>query len=332
MNKTRRLHSLEVIKLLGDSRRLQILQFLMADAATLSQLGRLMEIHPAKVRYHLKQLQEAGLVELAFTQDSGGIVEKYYRATAQAYLINVAITPEPPEQGQVVLMGSHDPALDLLAAYLEQDNRLPNLVLLPIGSLDGLVALRQGLCQLTGCHLYDPQSSEFNTPYVRHFFPGQAMQVVTLAHRQQGLLVAPGNPHQINGLADLSRTDLAFINRKAGSGTRLWLDRQVAQLGLEPGRIRGYTQEVNTHSQVALAVQRGQADCGLAVLAAARQAGLDFIPLFEERFDLVVPQDGYQSNLLVPAFEYLNTARFRAALAELGGYDSHETGKEIHVI
>jgi putative molybdopterin biosynthesis protein len=157
------------------------------------------------------------------------------------------------------------------------------------------------------------------------------MHVVTLAHREQGLLVVPGNPRQIQGLEDLGREDLTFINRKTGSGTRLWLDQQLSSLGVEAAQIQGYTQEVSTHSQVVEAVLQGEADFGLAVLAAARQHDLDFIPLFEERFDLVIPEEHYQSALLLPALEYLHTAVFRTAVQGLGGYDPQATGKETQL-
>jgi putative molybdopterin biosynthesis protein len=270
-------------------------------------------------------------VEFVSSREVRGFVEKYYQASASAYFVNYAVLPQPGKQGTIFALGSHDLALELLADHLGQDVRTPNLVALPVGSLDGLIALRQGFCQLTGCHLYDPVDGEFNTSYVRHIFPGKTMHVVTLAHREQGLMVAPGNPHQIRGLNDLGREDLTFINRKSGSGTRLWLDQQLRKLGVESAQIKGYEQEVNTHSQVAKAIVEGKVDIGLGVLAAARHFELDFIPLFTERFDLVIPDEHFQSALFFPALDYLHSAHFRAALHKLGGYDPQETGKEIQV-
>ncbi len=328
---TRTLQSLEVIKVLGDPRRVEILQLLMTEPATLSQLGRIMNIHAAKVRHHLKQLEADGLVEFVSSREVRGFVEKYYQATAQAFFVNYAVLPQPGKQGTIFVLGSHDLALELLVDHLGQDSATPNMIALPVGSLDGLIALRQGYCQLTGCHLFDPVGGEYNTSYVRHLFPGQPMHLVTLTHREQGLLVAPGNPHQIQGLEDLEREDLIFINRKTGSGTRLWLDQQLDRLGVESAQIRGYNQEVSTHSQVADAVLQGEADLGVGVLAAARQFKLDFIPLFDERFDLVIPEAHYQSALLLPALEYLHTAQFRTAVQGLGGYDPQETGNDIQV-
>jgi putative molybdopterin biosynthesis protein len=331
MKHTDTLQSLKVFKVLGDPRRVEILQLLMDNPATLSQLGRAMDMYAAKVRHHLKQLEDVGLVEFVFSREVRGFVEKYYQATARAYFVNCAVLPQPGKQGSVFALGSHDLALELLADHLGQDASTPSLVALPVGSLDGLIALRQGFCQLTGCHLFDPVGGEYNTSYVRHLFPGQLMHVVTLAHREQGLLVAPGNPQQIQGLEDLGRDDLTFINRKTGSGTRLWLDQQLGALGVAFTQIQGYNREVSTHSQVAEAVLQGEADLGVGVLAAARQYDLDFIPLFVERFDLVIPEEYYQSALLLPALECLQTAQFREAVQGLGGYDPQETGKETRL-
>lgn len=328
MKRSENIQSLEVIKVLGDPRRVAILRLLMAEPATLSQLGRQLDMHPAKVRHHLKQLEDVGLVSFVSSREVRGFVEKYYQATSQAYFVNYAVLPKPGKQDTVFALGSHDLALDLLAEHLEKDDSTPGLMALPVGSLDGLIALRQGYCQLTGCHLFDPVGGEYNTSYVRHLFPGQSMHVVTLAHREQGLLVAQGNPQQIQGLEDMVREDLTFINRRQGSGTRLWLDQQLLSLGVETSQIHGFTCEVSTHSQVAQAVVQGEADLGLAVLAVADQYDLDFIPLFEERFDLVIPDEHFQSALLLPALDYLNTTQFRTAVQGLGGYDPQETGKE----
>jgi putative molybdopterin biosynthesis protein len=327
MKPTQNLQSLDLFKTLGNPHRLNILRLLMTRPATLSQLGRALDLHPAKIRFHLKQLEGAGIVELTHSREVRGFVEKYYAATAQAYFINQVLLPEPASQGMVYALGSHDPALELVSKHLEGE-LMPDLVAIPVGSLDGLIALRQGFCHFTGCHLYDPIGGEYNTSYVRHLFPGQTMHVVTLAHREQGLLVSPGNPHHIQGLEDLGREGLSFVNRIQGSGTRLWMDQQMGTMGMDPSQVNGYDQEVSTHSQVAVAVQQGEADVGLGVLAAARSCNLDFVPLFVERFDLVIPDEFYRSDLLVPILDYLHTAEFRTSVLSLGGYDSQETGVE----
>jgi molybdate-binding protein len=321
----------EVIKILSDKRRLGILRHLMATQATLTQLGEVLDMHPARIRYHLKLLEGARLVALAYARKVGNYTEKYYRATSLAFSVQMAILPQGASENLVLVSGSHDLALELLAERLSQDQSTPAMYTLPVGSLDGLIALRQGLCQVSGCHLFDPLGDEYNTSYVRHLFPGQVMRVVTLAHRQQGLLVARGNPRGIRSLEDLARYDVVFVNRARGSGTRLWLDQQLQSLDLDMALIHGYHDEVNTHAQVAQAVRGGQADTGLAVLAAARKYELDFIPLFDERFDLVMSDSTYETGLLTPALDFLQTARFRTVLEGLGGYNSGATGSEVQI-
>ncbi|MGD8457849.1 MAG: substrate-binding domain-containing protein [Anaerolineales bacterium] len=319
------------LKLLGDSRRLAILQLLMEKPATLSHLGEALGVTPARVRHHLVQLEEAGYVALVETRPVRGFTEKYYQASAQVYWINLTLLPTPTPYGRVVVFGSHDPALESLAGWMKANPSTADMSVYPVGSLNGLVALQQGLCQFTGCHLFDPIDGDYNTSYVRHFFPGQPMHILTLAHRQQGLVVAPGNPSSIKGLEDLQREEITFINRNRGSGTRLWLDQQLIALGIEAYDIKGYEIEVNTHAQIADAVQQGRADVGLAVMAAAQKAGLNFIPLFEERYDLVIPEEEFNSEMLIPALDYLQTGEFRKTLETLGGYNSHDTGNEIHL-
>lgn len=331
MRSYQNLHDLNVVQTLGDSRRLEILQRLMVGSATLSQLGAAMGMHPAQVRYHLKRLEAVNLVTFVSSREVRGFVEKYYAATARAFFVNQAILPQFDQEKTVVFLGSHDPSLELITAHLEGTGSGVQLMALPVGSMEGLIALRHGLCQITGCHLYDPIDEVYNTSYVRHFFPGKSMHLVTLAHRLQGLLVLPGNPKKIQGVKDLGRLDLTMVNRESGSGTRLWLDQQIKTAGIDPRRLNGYDREVNTHSRVAEMVSDGQADVGLAVFAAAKRYKLDFIPLFEERFDFVIPADEFHSSKLSPVMDLVNSKQFKNDLLVLGGYDPHDTGKETLV-
>ncbi len=331
MKSHQNVQDLTVIQKLGDPIRLEILQRLMVETATLSQLGAAMGLHPAKIRYHLKQLEAAELVVFVSSREVRGFVEKYYTASAKAFFINQVILPQFDKENSVVFLGSHDPSIELLATQLEETGSGVHLLTLPIGSLEGLIALRQGHCHITGCHLYDPVDEEYNAPYVRHIFPGESMHLVTLAHRLQGLLVKPGNPKNIQGLRDLERGDLTLVNRTLGSGTRLWLDQQLKLAGVDPQKIKGYHHEVNTHARVAEMILNGQADVGLAVFAAAKRFKMDFIPLFEERFDFVIPAEGFHSKQLSPVMDLVNSIQFRNDLLNLGGYDPHDTGKETLV-
>jgi putative molybdopterin biosynthesis protein len=319
------------IDLLGDPRRQMILRTLMTTPATLSQLGEQMDMHPAKVRYHLKKLEEAGFIELERVVKTGGYVEKFYSAAARALLVNFALLPYSPGRDVLLALGSHDMALELLASMVSGNRSAPEMITLPLGSLDGLFNLRQGIGQIAGCHLYDPPSGEYNLPYVKHVFPDQAVKVINLVRRQQGLLVQPGNPHGIRNINDLAQPGVRFVNRKKGSGTRLWLDQQLKALDIDSSRISGYDRSVNTHTQVAGLIASGQADVGLAILAAAQQFDLNFIPIMEERFDLVIPEEYYQSKLLAPALDCIHSGRFRREVQSYLGYQADQAGRELTI-
>jgi putative molybdopterin biosynthesis protein len=315
----------EQIKLLADTRRLAILRKLMARPATLTQLGEALGEHPAWVRHHVMQLEQAGLVELVETRITSGVTEKFYRAVAGGLLLQELILPDNPSLPSVIFSGSHDLAVELIARQLA--NKL-NLMILPVGSLDGLVALRQGICHISGCHLLDV-NGEYNLPFIRHLFPDRSMLVFILAEREQGLMTAQGNPKTIRSLQDLARTDLTFINRNPGSGTRLWLDRQLKAQSIPTEQILGYENVTNTHTECARLVQAGQADVALGLHAAASQHDLYFIPLFQERYDLVIPQE--HIGLLRPLLDTLQTSKLRRSMAGLIGYDTTHTGEQIPI-
>lgn len=312
----------EKIKLLSDLRRRQILRLLMDAPATLTQLAAQMQHSPAWVRHHLEKLRAAGLVELERIQQRGTVTEKYYRAASGALILQQTILPQSSRPA-VLFAGSHDLALEQIAAHLEP---WLHLILHPVGSLNGLVNLRQGLCQVSGAHLRD-EHGQYNCSYVRHFFPDREMTVITLAQRTQGLMAAPGNPKNLRGLDDLVRADIRFVNRNPGSGTRLWLDEQIRQRRIPGTEISGYDEVVSTHSAAALRIVSGQADAALGLEAAARQHGLAFIPLFEERFDIVL--ENAQQAALRPLLDALQSAEIRRAVQSLAGYNTAHSGEQI---
>jgi putative molybdopterin biosynthesis protein len=317
------IRSFEQIKLLTDPRRLAILRRLMAAPANLTELGQALGEHPAWVRHHLKQLEQAGLVEIVETRIAGGIVEKFYRAHAGGLLLQELILPEDSQRPAVVISGSHDLAVELLSQKIEKYLHVLNL---PVGSLDGLANLRQGLSHAAGAHLLDA-NGEYNTPFVRHFFPDRPVNIVTLAHREQGLMLAPGNPKGIQDLTDLTREDVSFINRNPGSGTRLWFERELQKLGIPASAIHDKGLFVYTHTESARAVSERRADAALGLQAAAHALGLDFIPLFHERYDLVIP--GEQVQRLHPLLDTLQTGAFRQRMEALTGYEAKHSGEQI---
>jgi len=322
MEKVQALKTFEQIKLLADSRRMDILKLLMAKPATLTQLAQTLGQSPAWVRHHILALESANLIELSEIRITGKVTEKFYRAKASAFLLQELILPEGGKPA-IVFSGSHDLALEKIS---EQIADHLTLLTLPVGSLDGLVNLRQGLCQISGAHLLD-KSGEYNTPFVRHLFPDRPMDMVTLAYRTQGLIVAAGNPKGVRGAADLAQTGLRFVNRNPGSGTRLWLDAELERLGLPSESIDDYETVVNTHTECARAIASGLADAALGLQASAIQFGLDFIPLFEERYDLILPRE--QEDVLAPLLNYIQTATFRQEVSTLTGYTTTHSGEKI---
>lgn len=233
----------------------------------------------------------------------------------------------------IVVSGSHDLSLEMLADWLHAEHPALALATAHVGSIDGLLALQRGEAHLAGAHLLDADTGEFNVGHVRRLLTPQGVHVVLLGfvRRVQGLIVARGNPKGIHHLADLLRGDVTFVNRQPGSGTRVLLDYHLRRLGLPSAAIRGYGERAATHMAVASAVAQGRADCGLGIQAAAAAVGLDFAPLFDERYDLVIPVEHYGSLLLEPLVTALRRPdhAFARRVAALGGYDTRDMGRVL---
>jgi len=314
---------------LSDEHRLAILRRLMCGPSTLSRLGREFDKHPAWVRHHLKRLEAVGLVEPAGECTTRNYTEKFYRASSGAFAVHMIVGPSTGAKAPLMVLGSDDFALQLLASDLNEGAGDFEVVSSSIGSLDGLVALRQGLADVAGCHLFDAEAGDYNTPYLRHLFPDRAVDMITLAHREQGLMTARGSRHKLSDIGDLAGGDVRFANRNAGSGTRVWLDARIRELGISAESITGYDVELRTHSDVALAVASGAADAGLGIRAAADRFGLEFTPLFFERYDLVFNADRAEDEPLARLRDRLESRAFRTEVRGLCGYDADHTGDAL---
>ena len=232
----------------------------------------------------------------------------------------------PPAQ-TIRFTGSHDMAVNALAARLGEIAPGALLEISITGSLGGLIALADGRADLAGCHLWDAESDSYNLPFVRRLLPGQQTVVVTLAHRRLGLILAPGNPLDLHSIPELARPGLRFINRQSGSGTRVWLDAALARAGLPASRIQGYADERHTHSEVARAVAEGLADVGLGLETAAVAYGLDFVFLTRERYDLVLLAETARREPFAQLLSWLASPAASKFISTFKGYDSAETGK-----
>jgi putative molybdopterin biosynthesis protein len=228
----------------------------------------------------------------------------------------------------VVVLGC-DPAIALLGAHLTRRHPAFRLMWTHSTSLAALRMLGRGEAHAAGTHLWDRESGDYNVPYVRRELPGHRLVVITLSQWQQGLIVHRGNPKGIAGPADLGRRDISIVNRDQGSGSRMLLDAWLCQQGVAASRVRGYAREVASHLAVAEAVATGAADTGPGILAAARLLGLDFIPLQEERYDLVIPVKFLNAPALQALLDVAVSVPFRQELEALGGYDSSRAGTVV---
>ncbi|MEE9198847.1 MAG: substrate-binding domain-containing protein [Dehalococcoidia bacterium] len=232
----------------------------------------------------------------------------------------------PLEQAQQLVVAGGDPSLALLGRELR--GRGVELVWLGLGSGMALQYLVRGMAHIAGCHLFDEATGSYNLPWVERLVPF-GCTVVTFAIRQQGLMVAPGNPHEIADISHLARPDLLLVNREEGSGSRALLDRLVERAGIPRQGIRGYDRLVRGHLAVADAVASGLADAGIGVKAAAEARGLGFVSLGEERYDLVIP-DHFLHLPMVEAFiEILRRPTSRRQIEALGGYDASSMGAPV---
>jgi putative molybdopterin biosynthesis protein len=246
--------------------------------------------------------------------------------------VSVELLRGPDEIARtIVAIGSHDLVLDLASSALRADNPLVTLASSNVGSLGGLVALRDGLCHIAGSHLLDPESGEYTLPYLDRVFgaAGPELAVVRLVERSQGLIVAAGNPLGIEGLADLCRPGVRYVNRQRGAGTRVLLDAMFGPLSIAPSSVAGYAREEPTHLAVAAAIASGRADAGMGIMAAAQAFGLAFVPLATEPYDLVVAPGAMESPQLAPLWSLLQSDRFKESVEELGGYSAKEMGRRV---
>ena len=226
----------------------------------------------------------------------------------------------------LICIGSHDLCLDLVADFLKRSSPAIEMASTHVGSLGGIHAVAHKRCHLAGTHLLDTDDGSYNVSYVKRYVKCPAL-LINLVHRQQGLMVKKGNPKGIKGFEDLVREDVTFVNRQKGSGTRVLLDYELSRQMVPSDQIKGYEDEEYTHMAVAVSVLSGKADVGLGILSAARALGLDFIPVVEERYDLLILKEHMEYPPVRMLFDCISSHEFKQAVANFGGYDTRDTGR-----
>jgi len=279
-------------------------------------------------------LRQAGLVNrteafLLEVLNQGYAISEIEQAFALAFdrWRSAPQTPVPSQANTLTFFGSHDMAVDWIAAHFEEVAHGQRLELNFCGSLGGLIALAEGKAQLAGSHLWDEESDTYNAAYIRRLLPGKRVAMVTLAHRRLGLIVPAGNPLRLNGLEDLSQPGVIFVNRQPGSGTRVWLDANLRKLGILPKAIRGFDMEKSNHAEVAQAIAEGKANAGLGLDSAALAYGLTFVFLRRERYDFIIPTEQMALPPVAALLNWLKSPLAKSAIAGQGGYDTAHTGE-----
>ncbi|MBM4299238.1 MAG: molybdopterin biosynthesis protein, partial [Deltaproteobacteria bacterium] len=230
----------------------------------------------------------------------------------------------------VLCTGSHDLTIDVLGDELKRNFPGMRIAASNVGSLGGLTAIQRGETHIAGTHLLDMATGRYNVPDIQRSIAKTPIVLVHLVRRQQGLLVAPGNPKNIAALKDIARTDIRFVNRQPGSGTRVLLDYELQKLRVEPRAIHGYEREEFTHMGVAVAIASGLADVGLGVRSAANALNLEFIPVGEEEYDLLIRRSFFASDAGANLLQVIRSAEFRKAVEALGGYDAGVSGELVY--
>ncbi len=269
----------------------------------------------------------AGVITSLIRADGLAHVPRFSEGADKGASVEVLLYRTLHEIEQTILtMGSHDPMIDLLAQHLAARHSGQRLTSANVGSMGGLVALRRDEAHLAGMHLLDEDSGEYNLPYIRRQLK-TPVQVVTFAHREQGLIVPKGNPKAVKSLDDLPR--LTYINRQRGAGTRLLLDYEMKKRSLTSDDVDGYDREEYTHLAVAAAVATGVADCGLGVRRAASALDMDFISVGWERYDFVIPEVYLELPGIQSLLDVLLSEGFITALNQQPGYDTRQTGQIV---
>ena len=232
------------------------------------------------------------------------------------------LTPADEAEPQLIISGQ-DVVLDILANYLHQSG--VKAARSYLSSFEGLLSLYEGKVHIVACHLFDGQG--YNESFVKSLLPGIPAVLVNLSYRTQGFYVQKGNPRKISGWEDLGREDISILNRRTGSSARILLDTQLKRLGIPASALRGYDRIMRSHLTMAAAIAEGEADLAIGTERISRQIeGIDFIPLMEERFDLVMRREMLEDEGVKKLMKLLASPSFRSEIAHFSGNDYRDLG------
>ena len=239
------------------------------------------------------------------------------------------LSPMEKLRNTLVVIGSHDPLLDELADMLHLGDPRLYMSSSHVGSMGGIMAIRRGEAHMAGCHLLDTADGTYNRSFIRKYFPKGDVKLVSCVGRQQGLMVARGNPLNICSFADISRQGIRYVNRQKGSGTRILTDYLCSREKMEPSDVYGYTREELTHTSVAAQIACGSADVGMGIYSAAKLYDLDFIPICIEEYDLIIPDHAWDSPMVQQLLTILRSDAFREKILSMGGYTVDHPGQVL---
>ncbi|MFT8321334.1 MAG: helix-turn-helix transcriptional regulator [Bacillus sp. (in: firmicutes)] len=242
---------------------------------------------------------------------------------------NTSKTHQPVSNHRSIIISGQDSSLDILAKHFELKGNTYRPLRSYIGSLNGLLAMYKGEADIVSTHLFDGDTNTYNIPYIRKLFVSHSFIVMRYITRQAGLYIENGNPKNINGWSDLQRHDIKMINREIGSGARILLDEQLRLHRIKKENVNGYNHECTSHYSVAAGISQGKADIGVGIERTSQSAGIDFIPMIKERYDLVILNSDKNKELIQLIKELLTSNELKNELKAIG-YDVEETGKIIH--
>ena len=298
----------------------EVAEILHVSKSTIYDLIRRGEIHSYKIGRKVRFTQDDVDAYIARSRH-----EHSTRPVKNIDTHSTLLTPDQPDEPELIISGQ-DVVLDILANYLQQEGI--NTARTYLNSFEGLLSLYQDKIQVAACHLFD--GFDYNTSYVRSLLPGIPAVLVNVSYRTQGFYVQKGNPKGVKGWSDLSRQDIAILNRHVGSSARILLDTQLKRLGISASRVKGYDRIMKSHLTMAAAIAAGEADLAIGTERISRQIeNIDFIPLMEERFDFVIKKEMLETPAVQKLIKILKDPAFRKEVAHFSGNDYRDLGKII---